>query len=148
MPHRLLCLLALALLAACSSKQPAPQPPAASAPAKAAATPLPANQRELSGVLTSSRGALPDGAEVELALLLMDERDRPQRALASLVLVGNGGALPFSLRYDPSDFPSGGRIELHARVAQNGQLAWRLRPLTIAPGQSQALGELRLEPAP
>ena len=35
-----------------------------------------------------------------------------------------------------------------ARVAQNGQLAWRLRPLTIAPGQSRALGELRLEPAP
>ncbi|MDF3931512.1 YbaY family lipoprotein [Pseudomonas citronellolis] len=148
MPLRLICLFALALLAACSSKQPAPQQTAANAPAKVAVTPLAANQRELSGLITSSRGALPDGAEVELALLLMDERDRPQRALASLDLVGNGGALPFSLRYDPSDFPAGGRIELHVRGAQNGQLAWRLRPLTIAPGQSQALGELRLEPAP
>lgn len=147
MPLRLFCLFALALLAACSSKPSAPVQPAAKAQASAA-QPLPANMRELSGVLTSSAGYLPAGAEVEVALLLMDQRDQPQRALTSLDLLGNGGALPFSLRFDPSDFPAGGRVELHVRVAQNGQLAWRLRPLPIAAAQSQSLGELRLVPAP
>lgn len=147
MPLRFFCLFALALLAACSSKPSAPEQPSAAPQAKASA-PLPANQRELSGTLTSARGYLPAGAEVEVALLLMDQRDHPQGALASLDLLGNGGALPFSLRFDPNDFPAGARVELHVRVAQNGQLAWRLRPIPIAAAQSQALGELRLVPAP
>lgn len=43
--------------------------------------PLPAYQREVSGTLTG----VPAGAEVELALLVIDERSRPQQLLASSV---------------------------------------------------------------
>lgn len=146
MSPRVHCLLALTLLAACSSKAPAPVSPASRAPQPAAQ--LPANMRELSGMLTSTDGYLPAGADVELALLLVNQRAQPQRALASLDLQANGGALPFSLRFAPEAFPADARIELHVRATQNGQLAWRLRPLPIAVGQSQALGELRLAPAP
>lgn len=148
MSLRFFCLFALALLAACSSKPPAPVHVPSESPTSSVETPLPANLRELTGVLASSQGYLPVGSEVELALLVMDARDRPQQTLSSLSLHGTGGALPFHLRFDPQSFPAGARVELHARVAQGGQLAWRLRPLPIAQAQSQALGELRLVPAP
>ena len=151
MSARLLCLSLIALLAACSSDKPAPAPQAPqSAPARAAVdnSPVPANMRALSGQLSSRQGYLPAGGEVELALLVIDERDRPQQLLSSEKLIATGQALPFRLVFNPQSFPSGARVELHARVSQSGQLAWRLPPVRIFQPESQALGELRLERAP
>ena len=151
MSARLLCLSLIALLAACSSDKPAPVPQAAqSAPARAAAAeaPVPANMRALTGLLSSRQGYLPAGGEVELALLVIDERDRPQQLLSSEKLIATGQALPFRLVFNPQSFPTGARVELHARVSQSGQLAWRLPPVRITQPETQALGELRLERAP
>lgn len=151
MSARLLCLSLIVLLAACSSEKPAPAPQAPpSAPARAVVdnSPVPANMRALSGQLSSRQGYLPAGGEVELALLVIDERDRPQQLLASENLIATGQALPFRLVFNPQSFPSGARVELHARVSQSGQLVWRLTPVRIFQPESQALGELRLERAP
>ncbi|WP_137820076.1 MULTISPECIES: hypothetical protein [unclassified Pseudomonas] len=135
-------LIALGLLAACTSKAPAPLP----APAKAAATatPLPAHLRELSGSLLD----VPAGGDVELALLVIDERNRPQRLLGNITLSGNGATLRFSLRFNPESFPPGARVELRGRVSRSAQLILRLPPLRIQSATSQALGELRFESAP
>ncbi|MFV3306394.1 YbaY family lipoprotein [Pseudomonas sp. NY15181] len=148
MSARLLCLSLIALLAACSSDKPAPAPQSAPARAAAAESPLPANMRALTGQLSSRQGYLPAGGEVELALLVIDERDRPQQLLSSENLIATGQALPFRLVFNPQSFPTGVRVELHARVSQSGQLAWRLPPVRIAQPETQALGELRLERVP
>ena len=50
------------------------------------------------------------GAEVELALLVIDEKDRPQQLLASSSLIGTNQVLPFHLRFNPESFPSGARV--------------------------------------
>ena len=47
---------------------------------------------------------VPAGAEVELALLVIDERGRPQRLLASSNLTGTGQDLPYRLRFSPEAF--------------------------------------------
>ncbi|WP_152220004.1 YbaY family lipoprotein [Pseudomonas sp. SCB32] len=151
MSARLVCLSLIALLAACSSDKPAPVPQAPqSAPARTAAadSPVPANMRALTGQLSSSQGYLPAGGEVELALLVIDQRDRPQQLLSSENLIATGQALPFRLVFDPQSFPANTRVELHARVSQSGQLAWRLPPVRITQPETRALGELRLERAP
>ncbi|KAF1053236.1 MAG: hypothetical protein GAK43_01523 [Stenotrophomonas maltophilia] len=149
MSSRLLCLFALLLLGACSSKAPAP--PASPAPAAQAAAvepPLLPGEQELTGTLSSPQGDLPSGSEVEIALLVLSERGQPQQTLSSLRLRATGGSLPFRLRFDTQAFPSNARVQLHARVARSGQLAWRLPPVTIFQAQNQALGDLRLVPAP
>lgn len=79
---------------------PAPTPARTAKPATVLG-PLPAYQRELSGTLLE----IPAGADVELALLVIDERDRPQRLLASSNLTGTGQALPYQLRFNPEAFP-------------------------------------------
>lgn len=148
---RLLCLSLTVLLAACASEKPAPvtQPVVA---AKQSASPLdepvPANMRALSGQLSSSQGFLPAGSEVELALLVIDQRDRPQQLLSSEKMIATGQALPFRVVFNPQSFPAGARVELHGRVSQSGQLAWRLPPVRITQAETRALGELRLERAP
>ncbi|AGI22515.1 lipoprotein [Pseudomonas sp. ATCC 13867] len=149
MSARLLCLSLIALLAACSSDKPA-SPPQQTTPVRAAVVEpvLPANMRELTGLLSSSQGYLPAGGEVELALLVIDERDRPQRLLSSEKLLATGQALPFRLVFNPQSFPANARVELHGRVSQSGQLAWRLPPVRITRPETRALGELRLERAP
>nr|WP_294977179.1 YbaY family lipoprotein [uncultured Pseudomonas sp.] len=149
MSARLLCLSLIALLAACSSDKPAP-PPQQTTPVRAAVVEpvLPANMRELTGLLSSSQGYLPAGGEVELALLVIDERDRPQRLLSSEKLLATGQALPFRLVFNPQSFPANARVELHGRVSQSGQLAWRLPPVRITRPETRVLGELRLERAP
>jgi uncharacterized lipoprotein YbaY len=146
----LLVLCATLLLAACASapEQPVP-PPAATAvaeakPAAVVEAPLPSHMRELRGSLRTP----PAGSEVEMALLVIDERDRPQQLLGSLKLSGDGQLLPFRLPFNPAYFPSGARVELRARISQSGRLVLRLPPQRIGQAQSQNLGELPLVSAP
>ncbi|MFF7709810.1 hypothetical protein [Pseudomonas sp. NPDC007930] len=152
---RSLALLGLfGLLAACAGEATAPSPAAtASAPTSAPAPdvkaqqplgPLPAWQRELTGTLQN----VPAGAQVELALLVVDDKGRPQRLLASSTLAGNGRALPFQLRFAPEAFPQDARVELRGRASQAGMLSLRLAPRAIAQGVTQNLGALPLDKAP
>lgn len=146
----LLPLFSTLLLAACASapEQPAqpvaPAPVAVAKPAVAVEAPLPSHMRELRGSLRTP----PAGSEVEMALLVIDERDRPQQLLASLTLAGNGQLLPFRLPFNPAYFPSGARVELRARISQSGRLVLRLPPQRISQAQTQSLGELPLVSAP
>ena len=100
--------------------------------------PLPAYQRELSGVLTG----VPAGAEVELAILIVDDRGRPQGLMASSKIIGNNQALPFKLRFNPEAFPAGARVELRGRASQSGQLILHLPSRIINQPTTQALGTL------
>jgi uncharacterized lipoprotein YbaY len=150
MLHRaLLVLCCAALLAACGSDRPKPAPAPAPLPPNVAKKaeplgPLPAYQRELSGTLLE----IPAGAFVELALLVIDERGRPQQLLASSTLTGTGQALPYQLRFNPEAFPAGARVELRGRASQSGQLILHLPPQRIIQAQTQATGPLRFEKAP
>ncbi|UNT13022.1 YbaY family lipoprotein [Pseudomonas sp. I3-I5] len=150
MPLRALAVLCCAaLLTACGSDQPKTEQPPAPAPAKVSKKtqplgPLPAYQRELSGTLLG----IPAGAEVELALLVIDDRDRPQQLLASSTLPGTGQALPYQLRFNPEAFPAGARVELRGRASRSGQLIMHLPPLRITQAQTQATGPLQFEKAP
>jgi len=141
------------LLVACGSNVPKPQPPTpgpapqeAQKKARESADlgPLPAYQRELSGSL---QGA-PAGAEIELALLVIDEKSRPQQLLASSTLIGTNQVLPFRLRFNPDAFPAGARVELRGRVTQSGQLILHLPSQRISQGTTQALGQLQFVTAP
>lgn len=136
-------LTALSLLAACAGEPAAPLH-APAIPKAAAPTPVPAHLRELTGSLLN----VPAGGDVELALLVIDERNRPQRLLGNITLSGNGATLRFSLRFNPESFPPGARVELRGRVSRSAQLILRLRPLRIQSATSQALGELRFVTAP
>ena len=133
----------LAGLVACSTAEP-PKP----APAKPAPNaiklpegpgPLLPYQREISGQLLG----VPAGAEVELALLVIDERNRPQKLLSSTRLTGNNQSLPFQLRFNPEAFPEGARVELRGRASQSGQLILHLPSVLIAKPETQSLGQLQ-----
>ena len=106
-------------LVACSSEAPkpsTPQPQPAQekkVPGIEDLGPLPAYQREINGSLTN----VPAGAEVEMALLVIDDRSRPQQLLASSVLSGNGKPLAFRLRFSPDAFPEIGRASCRERVS-------------------------------
>lgn len=142
-PLRSLVSLALvALLAGCAS-QPANEPEATQ-PIELNKAPHSKLLNELSGTLIGA----PEGSEVELALLEVDRRDQPDRLLSNVLLSGRGAALPFILQFNPDSFPSGQRVELRGRVTQAGQLIMRLPPRQIDNPASQALGPLRLVPAP
>ncbi len=132
----------VALLAGCSS-QPASEPEATQ-PVELSKAPHSKLLNELSGTLIGA----PEGSEVELALLEVDRRDQPDRLLSNLLLSGRGSALPFILQFNPDSFPDGQRVELRGRVTQDGQLIMRLPPRQIHSPASQALGPLRLVPAP
>ena len=149
MPLRTIVLLCLAsLLVACSSEPPkSAQPQSLPQPktdAPADLGPLPAYQRELSGVLTG----VPAGAEVELAMLIVDERGRPQGLMASSKIAGNNQPLPFKLRFNPQAFPVGARVELRGRASQSGQLILHLPSRIINQPTTQTLGTLALVKAP
>ncbi|HEX5844314.1 MAG TPA: hypothetical protein VFY62_17700 [Pseudomonas sp.] len=147
MPFRPLILLGLiTLLTACASDNPAPTLPTTPAPSQTPmqTAPLPAYQRELSGSLLG----VPAAADVELALLAVDPRGRPQALLGNIQLRGNGGALPFRLPFNPDTFNQHPRIELHGRAHQAGRLILRLPPQPIRRAETQALGSLHLVPAP
>ncbi|PTS85989.1 hypothetical protein DBR00_09595 [Pseudomonas sp. HMWF032] len=136
----------IALLTACANDSPAPVQPTVSAPTQhpAEAVPLPAHQRELSGSLLN----VPNAADVELALLAVDQRGRPQALLGNIQLRGTGNPLAFRLPFNPETFNKHSRIALHGRANQAGRLILRLPAQPIARGETQNLGELRLVPAP
>lgn len=141
--------LALAgLLAACAGEPAAPPPqttePVLATALETAPVPVPAHLRELSGSLLG----VPSGAEVELALLKVDERGLPQALLGNLQLRGNGAPLPFRLTFDPASFARAIRVELRGRAHLAGRLILRLQPQLIRHAESQAVGELQLVPAP
>ncbi len=144
-PLVLLCLAGL--LAGCSSTEP-PKPVAAKPTAQTIKQqgpgPLLPYQRELSGQLLG----VPSGAEVELALLLIDDRHRPQKLLSSTKLLGNNQSLPFQLRFNPEAFPAGARVELRGRASQSGQLILHLPSVRIQQASTQALGALQFVAAP
>jgi uncharacterized lipoprotein YbaY len=142
----LLALSLIALLTACASDSPPPAKATAPAPtpAPAEAAPLPAYQRELSGSLLN----VPNEADVELALLAVDQRGRPQALLGNIQLRGTGNPLAFRLPFNPETFDKHPRIELHGRANQAGRLILRLPAQPITRSETQALGELRLVPAP
>ncbi|MDB5981892.1 MAG: putative lipoprotein [Pseudomonas sp.] len=150
----LIVLSLVGFLASCSSEAPkkpvaatpAVQQPVAPAAVKAPEVlgPLPAFQRELSGQLLG----VPAGAQVELALLVIDDRNRPQRLLASSTLTGTNQPLPFQLRFNPDSFPAGARVELRGRASQSGQLILHLPSQRIAAATTQALGALQFVIAP
>ena len=146
----LVLLVLVSLLAACSSDAPKPAAPVATAPAapviKAPVEPgpLPAYQRQLSGSLLG----VPAGAEVEMALLVIDERGRPQKLLASAKQRGSNQPLAFQLRFAPEAFPNGARVELRARASQSGQLILHLPAVQISQPTTQALGNLEMIKAP
>lgn len=145
-PLVLLCLAGL--LAACSSTEPPKPAPAKPAPQAIKLPegpgPLLPYQRELSGQLLG----VPSGAEVELALLVIDERNRPQKLLSSTKLLGNNQSLPFQLRFNPEAFPAGARVELRGRASQSGQLILHLPSVRIQEASTQALGALQFVTAP
>ncbi|MBP7454277.1 MAG: YbaY family lipoprotein [Ottowia sp.] len=146
-PFRPLILLSLlALLSACANDSTAPATPTPVAPPEtpSAPAPLPAHQRELSGSLLN----VPNAADVELALLAVDARGRPQALIGSIQLRAHGTPLAFHLPFNPETFNKHSRVELHGRANQAGRLILRLPPQPIARGETQALGELRLVPAP
>lgn len=138
----------LVLLSACSSTPPKPAAPAPvpvkSVTAAVGLGPLPAFQRELSGTLMG----VPAGAEVELALLVIDDRNRPQRLLASGKWNGTNQPLAFQLRFNPDAFPADARVELRGRASQSGQLILHLPSQRITQPTTQALGALQFEKAP
>ncbi|MDP3815249.1 YbaY family lipoprotein [Pseudomonas sp.] len=142
----LLLLSLLGLLTACASDSPAPPLPTPAAPSQTQAkiAPLPAHLRELSGSLLG----VPAAAEVELALLAVDQRGRPQAMLGNIQLRATGNSLPFRLPFNPETFNKHQRIELHGRAHQSGSLILRLPPQLIRRAETQSLGSLRLVPAP
>ncbi len=151
MQLRPLVLLTLfSFMVACSSEAPKPAAPQPMPAQEKKVTgiedlgPLPAFQREISGSLTN----VPAGAEVEMALLVIDDRSRPQQLLASSVLTGNGQPLAFRLRYNPEAFPAGARVELRGRASQSGQLILHLPPVRITQPITQTTGPLQLDKAP
>jgi uncharacterized lipoprotein YbaY len=137
-------------LVACSSEAPkpsVPQPTPAQekkVPGIEDLGPLPAFQREINGTLNG----VPANAEVELALLVIDERNRPQQLLASSVLTGNGKPVAFRLRFNPDAFPAGARVELRGRASQSGQLILHLPAVRITQAITQTTGPLQLVKAP
>lgn len=151
MPLRPLVLLTMfSFLVACSSEAPKPAAPQPTPqqekkiPGQEPLGPLPAYQREVSGTLTG----VPAGAEVELALLVIDERSRPQQLLASSVLIGNNKPLAFRLRFNPQAFPAGARVELRGRASQSGQLILHLPAVRIEQAITQTTRPLQLVRAP
>ncbi|WNW12053.1 YbaY family lipoprotein [Pseudomonas sp. DTU_2021_1001937_2_SI_NGA_ILE_001] len=145
-PKHIVALALAALLAACSSTEPPPAPRPAAPVAKVPEGPGPLlpYQREVSGQLLGA----PAGAEVEMAMLVVDERGRPQKLLTSSKLQSTGQSLPFQLRFNPEAFPAGARVELRARAIQSGQLVMHLPSMRIEQPVTQALGPLQLVKAP
>nr|WP_221189835.1 YbaY family lipoprotein [Azomonas macrocytogenes] len=132
------------MLASCSSAPTDPEIPPLAPSAPAAYDPRSPNMRALSGSLIGA----PAGAEIELALLEVNEREKPERLLSNTRLKSLGKELPFLLHFNPEIFNASRRVELRGRVIQSGQLIMQLPPRTIGSAINQSLGQLQLVPAP
>lgn len=136
-------LIGLALLAGCRTTTESPSV----APSKMQehSTPvIPANYRVLTGQLTG----IPAGAEVELALVEVNERSRPARSLGDTQISIQAAETPFQLAFDPDRFPTNQRVELRGRVIQSGQLTMRLPSRTISLASDLSVGSLQATPTP
>ncbi len=131
------------LLAGCAS-QPAEQPTPIAPPGPPAHAPIETELHAVTGTLLG----VPAGAEVELALLHVDEKRRPERLLGSLRLRGNGQPLPFLLRFNTEIFDTNQPVELRGRVTQDDRLTMVLPARRIATGDNQSLGALQVVPTP
>ncbi|TBU71058.1 hypothetical protein DNJ99_23695 [Pseudomonas daroniae] len=132
-----------ALLVACASETPPPAAPPAEPVPKQEPAATPAHLRDLTGTLLD----VPAGADVELALLTINERGLPHKLLGNIQLRGTGAPLPFRLQFNPENFDQGIRVELRGRVHQSGKLVLHMPSQFIREPQSQALGEIRVTPA-
>jgi len=146
LPRPLVPLGLVCLLCACASDSVAPTSPSATqGPAPITSPALqPAHLRELSGQLLG----VPNEADAELALLVVDDRGIPSGLLGNITLRGNGGALPFRLPFNPDAFATGSRVELRGRASLSGRLIRRLPSRPIHQAATQQLGELHMVPAP
>lgn len=134
-----------ATLLACSSQPSQPiATPAAPTPSPAPAEVETDYRHALSGQLLD----VPANAVVELALLQVDERGRPQGLLGNIQVRSSGAALAFRLPFNPQAMKSEQRVELHGRAHLDGQLILRLTPQPITSTASQDVGTLRLVSAP
>lgn len=142
------CLLAVATLLTACAGEPAPALPTLAAPASAAKQPAKPEPVITGPALSGRLLTPPAGSEVELALLLVDSRGRPLRALGSQTLQGNGQPLAFRLPLVQQTPASAERIELRARVSQSGRLILRLPPVVVDAARGAELGPLQLVRAP
>lgn len=137
-------LIGLAVLAGCRTTA---EPPTSVAPNKMQerSTPaIPANYRVLTGQLIG----IPAGAEVELALVELNERSRPARSLGDTQISIQTAETPFQLAFDPERFPTDRRVELRGRVIQSGQLTMRLPSRSISLASDLSVGSLQAIPTP
>jgi uncharacterized lipoprotein YbaY len=142
MPLRPFTVLSLALLlSACANTQSSLRPPV-TPPSATAATAVAPRLPEITGTLLG----VPAEAEVELALLTVNERGLPQGQLSTVQLHGTGAPLPFRLRFDPASPRSGYGVQLRGRVQQSGQLLWQLPKRPIQPLQAQNIGLIAVPP--
>lgn len=142
MPNPSLPLLLAALVLAGCAHRPEPVPVAPAGPA--AHAPDSVVLHALSGSLLG----VPEGAEVELALMQVDEKRRPLRLLASLRLRGQDHELPFLLQFNADVFKARQPVELRGRVTEDGRLTRILPPRRIGSEANQSLGPLQVVPAP
>lgn len=81
-------------------------------------------QASLEGIILNT----PDKANVELALLALDEQNRPKELLAVERYKGNGNTLSFHLNFDINKARQFKAVELRGRVSQTGKLLGYLSP--------------------
>ncbi|MCJ8168460.1 hypothetical protein [Atopomonas sediminilitoris] len=117
-----LTLVCLAALSACSS---APQTAALPTAPVVLSQPQPRisapTQHALRGQLQGGPLDRSQPVQIDLAILMLDQRGRPVATLDSEQWFGNPYS-PFQLALDPSRLPPGVRLQLRARVSHDSQL--------------------------
>ncbi|WP_339490056.1 hypothetical protein [Pseudomonas sp. EL_65y_Pfl2_R95] len=134
---------ALSLLGACASEPAEPvtiEPSAKSV--ETAATP--AHLREINGNLIG----VPEGANAEVALLVIGDTGLPIQLLGNIQLRGNGSTLPFRVIFNPETFDRGIRVELRGRATLKGFLIQDMPTQLIRSADTQSLGDIRMQSTP
>lgn len=88
---------------------------------------------------------VPKGAELELALLALDEKNSPKELLAVERFQGKGDTLSFQLNFDINRVKQFKAVELRGRVSQNKQLIGYVSPWHKKQLQKQDLNGIILE---
>lgn len=117
----LICAAVLALLPGCAS-EPATAPLPKVAPAKLS-TPAPRANTQLHTLNGQLHGTIEGSTpvDVELAILMLDERGKPVALLDSEAWFGDV-ASPFQLALDPQRLPPSARLQLRVRVTRDSRL--------------------------